>query len=158
MNTKLIKLLSLFLVLHFNILAQESTNAAGGNNSGVGGNVSYSVGQIVYTTHSSTAGSVSQGVQQTYKITTALPENLSYQLQLYAYPNPTNSDLNLEIINGDMQNIFYQLTDLNGKIIATQKIKTKTEKIEMKNLAASTYFLKVYNTTNAIQIFKIIKN
>jgi len=48
--------------------AQESVNAAGGNASGSGGTVSYTVGQVVYTTKTGTNGSVAEGVQQAYEI------------------------------------------------------------------------------------------
>ncbi len=46
--------------------AQEATLASGGNATGSGGSVSYSVGQVVYTTNIGTTGSVAQGVQQAY--------------------------------------------------------------------------------------------
>ena len=44
--------------------AQESVNATGGDASGSGGSVSYSVGQITYQTHTGINGSVAEGVQQ----------------------------------------------------------------------------------------------
>lgn len=48
--------------------AQTSVNATDGDVSGSGGSVSYSVGQVVYTTHTGTSGSVAEGVQQPYEI------------------------------------------------------------------------------------------
>ena len=56
--------------------AQTSVNATGGDASGSGGSVSYSVGQVVYTTNTGTSGSVAQGVQQPYEISvvTAIEE------------------------------------------------------------------------------------
>ncbi|MDD4385781.1 MAG: hypothetical protein PHD06_11460, partial [Bacteroidales bacterium] len=50
------------------VQAQESLNATGGNASGSGGSAGYSVGQMVYTTHIGTNGSVAEGVQQPYEI------------------------------------------------------------------------------------------
>jgi len=47
-------------------MAQKNTVAAGGDATGVGGTVSYSIGQINYTTVTSAGGSVSQGLQQVY--------------------------------------------------------------------------------------------
>ena len=46
--------------------AQQSVNTTGGNASGSGGSVSYSVGQVVYTYHSSSSGQMNQGVQQVF--------------------------------------------------------------------------------------------
>lgn len=59
------------LLLGFGITtaqAQQATTATGGNASGSGGPVAYSVGQVVYTTNTSSNGSVAQGVQQPYEI------------------------------------------------------------------------------------------
>jgi hypothetical protein len=44
------------------IRAQNAIPASGGNATGSGGSVSYTFGQVVYTTKSGTGGSVAQGV------------------------------------------------------------------------------------------------
>jgi gliding motility-associated-like protein len=48
--------------------AQESVHASGGDAQGVGGSVAFSVGQVVFTTHSSSTGIEAQGVQQRYEM------------------------------------------------------------------------------------------
>lgn len=48
--------------------AQESAHASGGDAQGVGGSVAFSIGQVVYSTHSSLAGNELQGVQQRYEM------------------------------------------------------------------------------------------
>ena len=48
--------------------AQESANASGGNATGSGGTLAYSIGQIVFTTNTGSTGSVAQGVQHGYEI------------------------------------------------------------------------------------------
>jgi gliding motility-associated-like protein len=53
-------------------IAQESTNAAGGDISGSGGSVAYSIGQVVYTTHSEATGIKAQGVQHRHELTKVL--------------------------------------------------------------------------------------
>ena len=55
--------------------AQESVNSSGGEATGTGGTASYSVGQVVYTTATGTNGSVAQGVQQPYEISTTVGIN-----------------------------------------------------------------------------------
>jgi hypothetical protein len=52
------------------VQAQESINASGGVSIGTGGAVSFSVGQMVYTTDSKESGSMVQGIQRPYRITT----------------------------------------------------------------------------------------
>ena len=48
--------------------AQESVNSTGGNATGSGGTVAYSVGQVVYTANTGSSGNVEQGVQHAYEI------------------------------------------------------------------------------------------
>jgi gliding motility-associated-like protein len=47
---------------------QESANTAGGDIAGAGGSVAFSIGQVVYTTHSEVSGIKAQGVQHRYEI------------------------------------------------------------------------------------------
>ena len=79
--------------------AQNAVPATGGNASGSGGTVAYSVGQVVYTTNTATNGSVAQGVQQPFEISvvTGLEEAKGINLALSAYPNPTTDFLNLKV-------------------------------------------------------------
>jgi hypothetical protein len=61
------KTILLLLILFFGLVktqGQQSVNSAGGNASGSGGSMSYSVGQVIYTTNSGINGLVAQGVQQ----------------------------------------------------------------------------------------------
>ena len=66
-QVKLIAILLLGLGL-IELQAQEAIPASGGDASGSGGSVSYSIGQVVYQTHTCTSGSVAEGVQQSFEI------------------------------------------------------------------------------------------
>ena len=80
------------------VYAQTAVPSAGGNATGSTGNVSFSVGQIVYTTNSGSAGTVAQGVQQPFEIQTVLGvNNFNINLQMMVYPNPATNALSLEI-------------------------------------------------------------
>jgi len=70
MRYKKAKLIAAFLlgIGLTGLQAQESVTASGGNASGAGGTVSYSVGQVVYKTNTGSNGSEAQGVQQPYEI------------------------------------------------------------------------------------------
>jgi hypothetical protein len=137
--------------------AQESPTAAGGEATGTGGTVSYSVGQVVYTTNTGTNGSVAQGVQQPYEISTTLGINeTSINLEMSIYPNPTTNYLTLKV--EDNSNLSYQLYDLQGKVIENKKVNANYTTITMEGLPTATYFLKVTNNKQAVKTFKIIKN
>ena len=140
--------------------AQESVNATGGNASGGGGSVSYSVGQVVYTTNTGTNGSVAQGVQQPYEISvvTGIEEAEGIYLSVTAYPNPTTDYLTLRIDEFEISNLSYQLYDMNGKLLQNEKIAGNQTSIVMSNLVPATYFVKVVQGNREIKTFKIIKN
>lgn len=140
--------------------AQEAIPATGGNASGSGGSVSYSIGQVVYTTNTGTNGSAAQGVQQPFEISviTGLEEAKEINLSCSAYPNPTTDFLNLKVENYDNTNLSYQLFDMNGKLLETKKLEGNQTSIVMNDLVPATYFLKVIDNNKEVKIFKIIKN
>lgn len=140
--------------------AQESVNATGGNASGGGGSVSYSVGQVVYTTNTGTNGSVAQGVQQPYEISvvTAIEEAKGINLLISAYPNPTTDYLTLEVKDFELTNLSFQLYDINGKLLQSEKITGNQTSIVMSNLVPANYFVKVIQGNKEVKSFKIIKN
>ena len=158
-KTKLIALLAAGLLWAGLVQAQQATTAAGGDASGSGGTVAYSVGQIVYTTNTGANGSVAQGVQQAYEISivTGL-EDTQISLNMQAYPNPTTDYLTLNVGNFELSTLNFQLYDISGKLIESRKIISSTETIAMGNLSSATYFLKVSNNNNEVKSFKIIKN
>lgn len=160
-NSKLL-LPALFLSFFSNgqIFAQESVNASGNDATGTGGTVNYSVGQMVYTTHTGTNGSVAQGVQQPYEISvvTALQEAKNILLSFLVYPNPTTDFLKLNVENYPIDNVTYQLYDISGRSIENKKMESQEATIPMEYLATGTYFLKITDNNKDIKTFKIIKN
>jgi hypothetical protein len=149
----------LFLLLGLGGLhAQESSTAAGSEATGSGGTVSYSVGQVSYTTAIGTNGSVAQGVQQPYEIsvTTGINET-SINLEMSVYPNPTTNILSLKVENEALENLKFQLIDLQGKMIKNEKVTTTTSTIKMEELPKAIYFLNVSVNNKVVKTFKIIK-
>jgi len=137
--------------------AQESPTATGGEAKGVGGTVSYSLGQVVYTTNTGSNGSVEQGVQQPYEISATVGINeSSISLEMSVYPNPTTNYLTLKV--EITKNLSYQLFDMQGKVIASKKITDNTTTVVMENLPTATYLLKVTDSNKTVKTFKIIKN
>ena len=140
--------------------AQESVNATGGNASGSGGTVAYSVGQVVYTTNTGANGSVAQGVQQPFEISVvlAIEEAQGINLSVSAYPNPTTDYLTLEVNEFELSNLNFQLYDISGKLLQSEKITGNQTSIVMSNLVPATYFVKVIQGNKEVKTFKIIKN
>ncbi len=139
---------------------QQATTASGGNASGSGGTVAYSVGQIVYTTNTGTTGSLAQGVQQAYEISvvTGIKNETKTSMSLVVFPNPTTSFLNLQIADIKTEQLIYQLTDALGKLINENKITESSTQINMNAQAEAIYFLNVLQNNQTVKTFKIIKN
>lgn len=141
------------------LLAQESANTAGGDATGSGGSVAYSIGQVVYTTETGSGGSLAQGVQQPYEVITVGVAQPGATVALTAFPNPATDQITLSMVNGSADGLSYQLFDLNGKLLQQAPIAASQIQLDMRHLAMATYFLKVTNEDNQpIQSFKIIKN
>jgi len=158
MKTK--QLFFLFSFLFFlKANAQQSLNAAGGDATGSNGKISYSIGQIDYVSATGSNGSVSQGVQQPFEIFTLGTDDFpNIILQAIVYPNPTSSNINLIIENYSIDNLHYNLYDIQGRSIANQKITQQETNITMENLQNANYFLQVFDNNKTLKTFKIIKN
>lgn len=145
------------LLVHLNLSAQEGTDAAGGNATGVNGSVSYSIGQIDYISSTGTNGNVNQGLQQPYEFFTMGLENDLVQLDLTVYPNPATAYVTLKIDKTTFDNLSYELFDMNGRSLLSQKITDAITSIPLEQFPSATYFLKVSNAQQEIKTFKIIK-
>ena len=158
MKIKKIKLCFLFLCISVATQAQENTNSSGGNSSNNSGSVSFSIGQIVYTTNTNASGSINQGVQQPYEILTLGHKETESNLSVILFPNPTINYLTIEISDYKEENLSFNMYDIQGKIITKGKISSDRTFVNTINLPPATYFLKITNTNNKIiQSFKILK-
>lgn len=158
MKLKKLQLGVLLLGLGLTAQAQQAVTATGGDASGSGGTVAYSVGQVVYTTNTEATGSVAQGVQQPYEISIVSGfEVEQVNLSLQVYPNPTADYLSLNVGDLELSNLKFQLFDMQGRLIEDKKIANTIETIRMDNLPGAVYFLKVFNNNKPLKTFKIIK-
>lgn len=160
MNYKQLKLNTLLLLgLGLTGLqAQESLNATGGDASGGGGSASYSVGQILNATKTGTSGSVAQGVQQAYEISviSGIRKAKGISLAIEAYPNPTTEFLTLDVKDIELSNLDFQLFDMQGKLLHSQKITSNQTRIVMNDLQPAVYFLRVFQGNKEVKVFQII--
>jgi len=157
------RLLIIFLFIGLGLTglwAQNALPTSGGDASGGGGTMSYTVGTLVYTTNSSSDGTISQGVQQSYEIwmVTETEEGKQITLSISAYPNPTTDYLILHIEDKNIKELCYQLIDINGKILENKIITDNETSIDMNKLDRAIYFLKVTKEKTDLKTFKIIKN
>jgi hypothetical protein len=153
-----------FFLFFGEVAAQQVVVSSGGSSSGTGGSVSYTIGQVVYTTVAGTNGSVSQGVQQPYEISTVTGINQSkgVNLSFLVYPNPVADYLTLKVEDIKTAAYTFSIYDFNGKLLLSKKVDSQEMKISMKLFLPATYLLKVSQMKNGstpqeIKTFKIIK-
>jgi hypothetical protein len=139
--------------------AQQNTVASGGDAIGIGGSVSFSVGQIDYITATGSGGRMTLGLQQPIEIYPVSVNDLKIELHASVFPNPTRDGVTLRIpATMPHSEMGYRVFDLLGNIVLDKKVDGPDTVIDMANLSNATYLLKVYNKENDLTTFKIIKN
>jgi hypothetical protein len=154
---KIIFVLSLYTTA---ISAQQALPAAGGDGTGSGGSVSFTMGQILYTTNSSSGNiSEAQGVQQPYEISiiTEIENRPDIRLKCKVYPNPSIGQLTLEIDRYTGKAYHFVLYDIAGKLLQHKKVVDAVTLISIEKYVPATYLLQVMEEDETIQTFKIIK-
>ena len=150
-------LVSVFLITQL-AQAQEAIPVSAGTAEGSGGSANYTVGQVFYTTNTTTAGSVSQGVQHPFEFQILSNAALTtVSLTAVTYPNPTKDFIILKITDTTLHNLRYTLFDINGKAIASSSITESSTQVQLKYLAIGAYVLKVSQKNKPLKTFKILK-
>jgi hypothetical protein len=142
--------------------AQEANVTTGGDFTGSGGKVSFSIGQTFYTTFPGVTGSLAQGVQQAYEISvvTGISPRKQINLRISVYPNPAPEYVMLKMegfASANFPTMRYQLIGPDGRILSEEKILEKESKIRMRDYVSGAYFLKISDQNSEVQTFKIIK-
>lgn len=103
---------------------------------------------------------ISYGNEVTFIYLNDLNDVNKENINLYLYPNPTNSISTL-LIDGVKEELNIEITDIQGRILKEETLKpigSKIEKsIDISNLSKGVYFMKAYNST-INQTIKLIKN
>lgn len=140
--------------------AQYAITSGGNSTDNSSGKISYTVGQIGFETTKNSNGSIAAGVQQPYEITTVLSNTdfSELNINLMAYPNPTQDELILKIENNNEKKLKYQIIDINGRLLIETKLIENETSIQVGNFIKATYFLKITQDNKEVKTFKIIKN
>lgn len=152
-------LIFVFIVGYFNSSsAQNNTVSGGGQATGTGGSVNFTIGQIAYSTLTGSNGSLIQGVQQPFEISIVTSvSDMAIDLKAQVYPNPTANQLILSIGNQELKNLHYVLVDVQGKILTNNRINHSATTINVSRLCNGTYFLRVLSDNKQIKTFQIVK-
>jgi hypothetical protein len=143
----------------FSSFAQEAIIPAGGDGSGGGGSVAFSVGQILYTSSSGVSDELIHGVQQPYEISIiiGLEKFKDIGLTLSTYPNPVTDLLILKVESQIWKDLNFQMYNSEGKILFSDNLLNAETNIDMSALAPGMYLLRVCMEKDPVKTFKIIK-
>lgn len=141
-----------------NAFGQSNTVASGGDASGSGGSVSYSIGQIDYLTAIGSGGTATQGVQQPYEIFVGY-EDLSIDLQANLFPNPAALSVQLQFGNwSDFDSPRFEMTDDRGRLLLSGEIVSSETSISLADLPNAPYFIRLIANETMVKNFKLVKN
>ena len=156
MKYKYLLLISLLLLAFGGLQAQQTVPTSGGEASGGNGSISYSIGQVLYTTSvGSNGNTVAKGVQQPYEI--SITNDFDITIDIKIYPNPTLDDIIIETDNSSLLKQSYIIYDVQGKLISKNEMPSSKTIINMSNFSNGVYFIEVSDTEKKLKVFKIIK-
>ncbi len=154
---KILIISGIFCCAALNCEAQQNTVATGGDATGTGGSVSFTVGQIDYVYSSGSGGSVNQGVQQPFEffLSAGIDENSAALTHIY--PNPTFESVILELGDYDAST-RYELFDTRGRLVRKGSANGASTTIPMSDLSPGEYHLTILQHDQQTQSVKIIKH
>ena len=140
-----------------NLYSQSNTVSAGGDADGDNGSISYSIGQVVYTSAQGSNGNVNQGVQQPYDVgvVTGIEEA---GINLSVFPNPTSGLLTLTVADEDASLLSYQLFDASGRLVDSKNKLNPTNTISLDGYATGVYTLSVSRENKQVKSFRLVRN
>lgn len=137
---------------------QQNTVASGGEASGAGGNVSYTIGQIDYISASGANGNINQGVQQPFEIFAVGLEEVSLDIQLSLFPNPAVDHVVISVESWEnYTNPSFTLTDEQGRIVKQGKMPASETTVQVSDLANACYYLNILVDNQLAKSFKLVK-
>ena len=125
-------------------------SSTGENSQSASLQVSWTLGEVLTETFSSSNYIVNQGFQQGNLLIDRIDEDLSIDFLIRAYPNPVKDIL---LVETDKTDMVYRIIDVDGRVRLNGTIIPPTQKIDFTAMPAGTYFLKVekYKTHKIIK-------
>ena len=105
--------------------SQSNLVSSGGDIKGNNGSVSFSIGQIHYSSAACKEGYISQGLQQPFEILVLGINNPKVILKAMVFPNPVVNSLVLNISDYQLDNLSFALYDFQGKLLKKQNVSNK---------------------------------
>lgn len=136
----------------------SSINVTGGNISSAEGSVSYSIGQVYYSSYTGKESYVTEGVQQPLIISkTPIDKKEEDSFKVVAYPNPVTNYLKIEASTYTDRSLSYHLMDLHGRLLQEARIGKAGAEVDVSRLSVAMYLLRISDNGKFIKTIKILK-
>lgn len=146
-------------LLNFSHLtAQVSVNSGGISVSGPGGSLSVSLGQVDYALSQGSEGDLLSGVQQPFEISiiTDLEDDM-VDFHINVFPNPFQQGVSLELNTENAQSYRWQIFSIKGDLMLEGQGYEKLSYIDLSELNASLYLLRIAIEDRQARSFRIVK-
>ncbi|MDG1159169.1 MAG: T9SS type A sorting domain-containing protein [Flavobacteriales bacterium] len=139
--------LTLTCLVSLNLTGQTSVNTCGGDGTGNGGSVAFSVGQVFFQIIEDQQISLSEGVQQAFEISIidGIEEEKPFSFAISAFPNPIMDVLHIELKDEFSGTVMFQVHDAIGNLIQEGEASSSKFTIQTTNWSGGAYYLHVYN-------------
>ncbi len=150
--------LSLLLFIAHEGKSQYVIGSIGGEGNAGSMNISYTVGEAAITTIENDGTILTQGFHQpSYEVVSAIQETF-LPGAIRVFPNPTSSNLQVQLEGVELENITISLRDVLGRSILTSKTDAAIWQTDLSGLASGYYLLTVADLKNhQSNSFKILK-
>lgn len=151
-------LFTLLSALASEALGQRAVPTSGGDASGGGGSISYSVGQVDFNAVNSAGGTVSQGVQQAYEyLVLRVVDPQGSNQAVSVSPNPAREGITVESEQTLDGHSRFELLSADGSVLRTGRLAGTRTFIAMLDLPPASYLLRIIRSNDEQNTFKILK-
>lgn len=138
------------------LMAQERSVASGGEASGTGGTVSYTIGLPDFQTYSGSNGTISEGVQQAYELLSLNVNDWNKDFQVVFYPNPVTDYLVIEVPETDAE-LTYNILSHSGQLVKSGNLSEIKTSIEVRSFVSEGYFIEIRKNNQLVRHYQFIK-
>ena len=144
-------------LLQGQVIAPEAIVSSGDYYEGSSGSLSFSIGECLTETYSTTNGTLTQGFQQAELVVVSHLSNPLINIGLTAFPVPAENILRLEmqVWQDGLSAVLY---DMNGIEIMQKNLLSSVTEFDLTSLPAGAYLLQVYEGSGLfVHSFRITK-
>ena len=153
-----ILMVSAFLMLaNTTLRAQEVIGTSGSQNKTGRAQLSWTIGEVAVNTLGSASMSITEGFHQSKLIVSDVEQFNEIPFPISVYPNPVSTYVTLKIEESKLNNLTYQLFNIDGRKISSKSVVSTETVIDFTALPATTYLLRVSDNKKEVAVITIVK-